>query len=86
MDHLFCLSDEAWVATEPHLPRGLPGKPRIENRRVKSGILHVLRTGCRWRDVPAAYGLASAAIRSAWPSAWLTHASTKRPERFAIRP
>ena len=27
-----------------------------ERRRVISGILHVLRTGCRWRDVPEAYG------------------------------
>ena len=24
-----------------------------------SGILHVLRTGCRWRDVPEAYGPAT---------------------------
>ena len=56
MAHLFWLSDEAWAAIEPHLPRGLPGKPRVDDRRVISGILHVLKTGCRWRDVPAAYG------------------------------
>ncbi len=30
--------------------------PRVDDRRVISGILHVLETGCRWRDVPAAYG------------------------------
>jgi len=53
---LFWLSDEAWAAIEPHLPRGRPGKPRVDDRRVISGILHVLKTGCRWRDVPAAYG------------------------------
>ena len=53
---LFWLSDEAWVAIEPHLPTGRPGKPRVDDRRVISGILHVLKTGCRWRDVPAAYG------------------------------
>lgn len=56
MAHLFWLSDKAWAAIEPHLPRGLPGKPRVDDRRVISGILHVLKTGCRWRDVPAAYG------------------------------
>ena len=56
MAHLFWLSDEAWAAIEPHLPRGLPGKPRVDDRRVISGILHVLKTGCRWRDVPSAYG------------------------------
>jgi len=33
-----------------------PGKPRVDDRTVISGILHVLKTGCRWRDVPPAYG------------------------------
>ena len=57
MSDLFWLSDEAWAALEPHLPpRKQPGKPRVDERRVISGILHVLKTGCRWRDVPAAYG------------------------------
>lgn len=27
------------------------------DRRVISGILHVLRSGCRWIDCPAVYGL-----------------------------
>jgi transposase len=53
---LFWMSDEAWRAMEPHLPRGKAGKPRVDDRRVISGILHVLKTGCRWRDVPTAYG------------------------------
>lgn len=56
MAHLFWLSDAAWTVIEPHLPKGLPGRPRVDDRRVISGILHVLKTGCRWRDVPAAYG------------------------------
>ncbi len=56
MVHLFWLSDQAWVAIEPHLPKGLPGKPRVDDRRVISGILHVLKAGCRWRDAPSAYG------------------------------
>ena len=52
--HLFWLSDAAW--NEPHLPTGQPGKPRVDDRRVISGILHVLKTGCRRRDVPTDYG------------------------------
>lgn len=56
MGRLFWLSDEAWARIEPLLPHGKPGKPRVDDRRVISGILHVLKTGCRWRDVPAAYG------------------------------
>lgn len=56
MAWLFWLSDEAWAAIEPHLPRGKPGKPRVDDRRVISGILHMLKTGGRWRDVPPEYG------------------------------
>jgi transposase len=56
MGNLFWLSDEAWAVIEPHLPHGKPGKPRVDDRRVISGILHVLKTGCRWRDCPPAYG------------------------------
>ena len=51
---LFWLSDEAWRTLESHLPHGKPGKPRVDDRTVISGILHVLKTGCRWRDVPPA--------------------------------
>ncbi len=53
---LFWLSNEAWLALEPHLPHSKPGKPRVDDRRVISGILHVLKVGCRWRDVSEAYG------------------------------
>jgi transposase len=28
----------------------------VDDRRVISGIVHVLKSGCRWRDVPAVYG------------------------------
>ena len=37
----------AWARIEPHLPHGRPGRPRVDDRRVISGILHVLKTGCR---------------------------------------
>jgi transposase len=40
MTRLFWLSDEVWA--DPHLLRGKPGKPRVDDRRVISGILHVL--------------------------------------------
>jgi transposase len=32
------------------------GVPRVDDRRVISGIVHVLRSGCRWSDAPPAYG------------------------------
>ncbi|MET3414914.1 IS5 family transposase [Methylobacterium sp. 1030] len=56
MARLFWLSDETWGRIEPHLPHGQPGKPRVDDRRVISGILHVLKVGCRWQDTPSAYG------------------------------
>ena len=56
MGSLFWLSDEAWSAVEPHLPKNQPGARRVDDRRVISGILHVLKAGCRWCDCPAAYG------------------------------
>jgi len=52
----FWLSDAQWAALEPHLPKNQPGKPRVDDRRVISGILHILKTGGRWRDVPPEYG------------------------------
>ena len=53
---LFWLSDEAWAAIEPHLPKNQPGARRVDDRRVISGILHVLKSGGRWCDCPVAYG------------------------------
>jgi transposase len=31
-------------------------KPRVDDRRVISGIVYVLRNGLRWRDAPKEYG------------------------------
>ena len=50
---LFWLSNEAWAAIKPHLPSNQPGAQRVDDRRVISGILHVLKVGCRWCDCPA---------------------------------
>jgi len=32
------------------------GKPRVDDRRVLSGIIFVNRNGLRWRDAPRDYG------------------------------
>ena len=50
------LSDAEWARIEPLLPRGRKGAHRVDDRRVISGIVHVLKTGGRWRDCPEAYG------------------------------
>ena len=55
MAEQFWLSDTQWAVIEPLLPR-LGGKPRVDDRRVISGILHRYREGLRWRAIPAEYG------------------------------
>ena len=50
------LSDVAWAAIEPLLPTVYPGARRKDDRRIISGIIHVLRNFCRWQDCPAVYG------------------------------
>lgn len=52
----FWLSDEQWRQIEPHLPTDVRGKARADDRRIISGILHVLKSGCRWKDCPPEYG------------------------------
>ena len=55
----YWLSDRAWAAIEPLLPKNQPGARRVNDRRVISGIIHVLRVGCRWQDCPPGYGPAT---------------------------
>ena len=52
----FWLSDRQWAALEPLLPTNQPGARRVDDRRVISGIMHMLKTGARWRDCPVEYG------------------------------
>jgi transposase len=54
--NLFWLSDEQWQRIEPFLPTDTRGVARVDDRRVISGIVHVLKSGCRWSDCPPEYG------------------------------
>ena len=56
MTRVYWLSEAEWARIEPLLPRGRRGAHRVDDRRVISGIVHMLRSGARWRDCPAAYG------------------------------
>ena len=51
----FFFSDHQWAAIEPLLPTNQLGARRVDDRRVLSGVVHVLKTGCRWQDTPAIY-------------------------------
>jgi transposase len=57
--NLFWFNDEQWAKIVPHLPSNQPGPKRKDDRRVLSGIMHVLKIGCRWQDCPKEYGQAA---------------------------
>ncbi len=56
MVKVYWLSETEWARIEPLMPRGRRGAHRVDDRRIISGIVHMLRSGARWRDCPAVYG------------------------------
>jgi transposase len=55
MGDLFLLSEAQMARISPHFPRA-HGVPRVDDRRVVSGIVYVIRNGLQWKDAPPAYG------------------------------
>jgi len=56
MSNLFWIDAEKWNKIAPELPQDVRGKERVDDHRVISGIVHVLKSGCRWSDCPKEYG------------------------------
>ena len=52
----FWLSDQQFARLMPHLPTDTRGKPRVDDRRVISGIVYVIKHGLQWKDAPKGYG------------------------------
>ena len=52
----FWLDETQFSRLEPLLPTDTRGVPRADDRRVISGIIHVLKSGGRWADAPDIYG------------------------------
>ena len=55
MSDLFWLTEAQMERLKPFFPLS-HGVPRVDDRRVLSGIIFVNRNGLRWRDAPAIYG------------------------------
>jgi len=55
MSDYFYLSEEQIDRIRPYFPLS-HGVPRVDDRRVISGIIHVLKRGLQWRDAPKEYG------------------------------
>lgn len=56
------MDDELWQVIEPLLPKSRrrrrrhPGRRPLDNRKVMSGILFVLKSGIAWEDFPCEMG------------------------------
>jgi len=55
MSTLFWLTDAQMARLQPFFPKS-HGRPRVDDRRVLSGIIFINRNGLRWRDAPKEYG------------------------------
>lgn len=55
MSNLFLLSERQMARLSPFFPLS-HGVPRVDDRRVISGIIYVIKHGLQWKDVPKAYG------------------------------
>jgi transposase len=55
MGGLFLLSERQMARIAPSFPLA-HGVPRVDDRRVVSGIVYVIRNGLQWKDAPKEYG------------------------------
>jgi transposase len=55
MSNLFWLTDAQMARLRPFFPKS-HGRPRVDDRRVLSGIIFTNRNGLRWCDAPQEYG------------------------------
>jgi len=63
MSDLFLLSERQMALIEPYFPLA-HGIPRVDDRRVISGIVYVIKHGMQWKDAPKDYGSAQDALQS----------------------
>jgi putative transposase len=55
MSDLFWLSKSQFNRIKPYFPLA-HGVPRVDDLRVISGIIYVLKYGLQWKDAPREYG------------------------------
>ena len=55
MPKTYLLSDSQFARIKPYFPRS-HGVARVDDRRVISGIIYVIKHGLQWKDTPREYG------------------------------
>ena len=63
MKELFYLSHEQIARIKRYFPRS-HGIPRVDDRRVVSGIIYVIKHGLQWKDAPREYGFRDGTSRT----------------------
>jgi transposase len=86
MANEFWLSDEQWRSIAPLIPMHRRGVKPGRNRDVISGVLHVLKFGCRWRDCPEVYGPHTTIYNrfNRWSKAGIWLAMLNRSRRYTL--
>jgi transposase len=51
----FWLTEVQLSRLKPYFPKSR-GKPRVDDRKVLSGIIYIQRNGLMWKDAPVDYG------------------------------
>jgi len=68
MGDSFLLSEAQMARISPYFPLS-HGVPRVDDQRVVSGIVYVIKHGLQWKDAPREYGPASSTASSRrWPA------------------
>jgi len=55
MSELFWLTEAQVGRLKPFFPKSR-GRPRVDDRRVLSGIIYIQRNGLMWKHAPSEYG------------------------------
>lgn len=55
MSNLYYLSEAQYEKIKPYFPLS-HGVARVDDLRVVSGIIYVIRNGLQWKDAPPGYG------------------------------
>jgi len=88
----FWLNDGQWGKIAPLLPPYVRGKRRVDDRRVISGIIQVILSGCRWSEAPLEYGPRKTlynrfvrwAVRGIWERVFMALARAGGPPAEAL--
>jgi transposase len=66
-DSAYWMTEDQFARLAPLLPTDTRGVARVDDRRVISGIVHVLKSDCRWKDAPALLRAAQDALQPVRP-------------------